>query len=175
LFSALVTTAMMADELRPGVWSAHTFADLPLPTAGYQAYLVGELHGLAENVEFQIHYLQRLNAASGVRDVAIEEDSVYEREAQRFIDGVTGELPRELCLRVGILQGIRALNGRLPANERIRIHLVDIDSPAIAIHRHLEILREELSATMVLRAPSFIFGNRVLLYRPHSRGQPFAE
>ena len=153
LFSALAATALMAKELRPGVWPAQTFADLPLPTAGYQAYLVGELHGLAENADFQIHYLQRLNALTGLRDVAIEEDSVYEREAQRFIDGVTVELPGALCLRAGILHGIRTLNKRLGVNERIRIHLVDVDSPATAIHRHLEILKEELRAATV-RVPA---------------------
>ena len=52
------------------------------------------------------------------------------------------------------MQGIRTLNKRLGVNERIRIHLVDVDSPATAIHRHLEILKEELrAATVPVPAP----------------------
>jgi hypothetical protein len=87
-----------------------------------------------------------LHAKAGVRDVAIEEDAVYERAAQRFVNGESDEMPSELCLRADVLRGVRELNGRLAPRDRIRIHLVDVDSPAEAIHRHLRILREEWQA-----------------------------
>ncbi len=139
----LAAIPALAAEIRPGVWGAKEAAGLPLPVAAYQAYLVGELHGVERNAPFQLHYLDRLHTAAGVRDVAIEEDSLYERAAQRFVNGETNEMPRELCLRADVLRGVRELNGRLTPKDRIRIHLIDVDSPAEAIHRHLRILREE--------------------------------
>lgn len=145
----LVAMLAPAAEIRPGVWSAKDAAGLPLPVSGYQAFLVGELHGVERNAPFQLHYLERLHAEAGLRDVAIEEDAVYERAAQRFVNGETGEMPGELCLRASVLQGVRDLNSRLAQKDRIRIHLIDIDSPADAIHRHLRILREEWKADHV--------------------------
>lgn len=113
----------------PGVQAARGTGDLPLPTQGVEAYLVGELHGLEENEVFQAEYLKRLYAESGVRDVAIEEDAVYEDAARAYVAHRSDSLPRSLCLRAGILSRIRRFNQEL-GRDAIRVHLVDIDSPA---------------------------------------------
>src|SRR5215813_1707817 len=110
-------------EIRPGVSAAHEMDALPFPTQGYEAYLIGELHGIEENSDFQIRYLEHLYRASGLRDVAIEEDAVYQNDAQAFVDGRLEVLPISLCLRAPILQGIRRLNAVLSEDERIRVHL----------------------------------------------------
>jgi hypothetical protein len=148
-----VALGAQAGEVRPGVWVERGYAELPLPVAGYGAYLVGEVHGLERNAGFQLHYLERLRAAAGVRDVVIEEDSVYQRDAQAFVAGSRDALPPELCLRADVLQGIRVLNRRLAPADRIRVHLADIDSPATAIHQHLRMLKEQLGANEVVLPP----------------------
>jgi hypothetical protein len=122
---------------------------LPLPTPGYEAYLVGELHGLEENEEFELQYLRLLHNASGLRDVAIEEKAVYENDAQAFVDGRLEQLPPELCHRAGILAGIRRFNTELNKDARIRIHLTDIDSPTVAIRQHLAAIQQRLKANNV--------------------------
>lgn len=139
-----------SQEIRPGVSSAQQAQTLPLPTQGYEAYLVGELHGLEENEEFELQYLRLLHNASGLRDVAIEEKAVYENDAQAFVEGRSEQLPPELCLRAGILAGIRRLNTELNKDARIRIHLTDIDSPATAIRQHLAAIQQRLKANNVI-------------------------
>jgi hypothetical protein len=135
-------------EVRPGVWAAQQPDDLPVPTEGYEVYLVGEFHGLAENAEFQLRYLDRLHRA-GLRDVAIEEDAVYESDAQAYVDGKIDAVPHHVCLRAPVLEGIRRLNAGLTGDRRIRVHLTDIDSPAFAIRQHLVALQQRLSAKAV--------------------------
>jgi hypothetical protein len=139
----------LSQEIRPGVSAGQQPESLPLPTQGYLVYLVGELHGIAENEEFELHYLKQLHSASGLRDVAIEEDAVYENDAQAFVDGKSDALPPSLCLRAGILYGIRRLNGELSKDSNIRVHLTDIDSPGAAIRRHLEAIQKRLNANSV--------------------------
>jgi hypothetical protein len=62
--------ALAADspEIRPGVWAARQQEILPLPTQGYEVYLVGEVHGLQENEEFQLRYLEQLHRVSGLHE-----------------------------------------------------------------------------------------------------------
>jgi hypothetical protein len=140
---------LASPEIRPGVWAAQQPEALPLPGAGYEAYLVGEMHGVQENAEFQLHYLEQLHHASGLRDIVIEERGVFENDVQAFVDGRLDVLPDSLCLRVDILQGIRRLNTRLKEDDRIRVHFTDIDSPPSAIRRHLLILQQRLGANKV--------------------------
>jgi hypothetical protein len=140
-------SATTPPEIRPGVWAAREPETLPLPMRGYEAYLVGEMHGMKENTEFQLSYLEQLHRASGLRDIAIEERAAYENEAQAFVAGRSDAMPSALCLRAGLLDGIRRLNMRLKAEERIRIHLTDIDSPAAAIRAHLGSLQQRLGAS----------------------------
>ena len=144
----MCSAALAADaqEIRPGVWVAQQPETLPLPTKGYEVYLVGEMHGVQENAEFQLKYLEQLHRASGLRDIAIEERGVYENDAQAFVDGRSDVLPPRLCLRASMLEGIRRLNTGLKEDERIRVHLTDIDSPAFAIRSHLTALQQRLGA-----------------------------
>jgi hypothetical protein len=147
--------ALAADppEIRPGVWAAEQPESLPLPTQGYEVFLVGEMHGVQENVDFQLKYLERLHHASGLRDIAIEERGVYEGDAQAYVDGRSDVVPPRLCLRADFLDGIRRLNAELKQDARIRIHLTDIDTPAFAIRQHLAALQQRLGAKGV-RVPA---------------------
>ena len=70
-----------SQQIRPGVWAGTEVQPLPLPTAGFQAYMVGELHGIEENAQFELKYLTLLNEVSGLRDVAIDQLSA---SAPRF-------------------------------------------------------------------------------------------
>ena len=121
-----------------GVWAGHDLNALPLPVSGYQVYLLGELHGVRETEDIFMLYLARL----GLRDVAIEEDAVYERDAQAYVEGTSATLPPELCLRAGVFEALRRFN------RQIRVHLVDIDTPATAIRRHLLAIRKQTGAAV---------------------------
>src|SRR5436853_769621 len=76
-----------AQEIRPGVWTGSTVESLAVPTQGYQAYLIGELHGIEETGDFLVQYLVLLHKTSGLRDVALEEKGVYEDQAQAYVEG----------------------------------------------------------------------------------------
>jgi hypothetical protein len=130
-------------QFRPGIWTADDAATLPLPASGYQVYLIGELHGVQENTAAFAAHLTIL-VRSGLRDVAIEEDSVYERAAQAYVAGRLDRLPEQLCLRAGVLDVVRSFNSSRSPDNLIRVHLVDIDTPASAIHRHLAMVREQM-------------------------------
>ncbi len=93
-------------------------------------------------------YLEKL-AAEGLRDVAIEEDNVFERGAQAYVAGEAGAPPPEVCLRRPALDAIREWNLSHPADQQIRVHLTDVDSPATSIVRHLEMVRAELNQSQL--------------------------
>jgi hypothetical protein len=142
----------LSQEMRPGVWAARQPQTLPLPTKGYQVYMVGELHGLEENADFELQYLAELRSASGLRDVALEEKAVYEDDAQAFVDGRSDTLPEALCLRAGILRGIRRLNDAR-RDARFRVRLTDLDSPAGAIRQHLAGIRKRIAGSAGVAIP----------------------
>jgi hypothetical protein len=146
LLAGSLALATEGPEIRPGVWAASKADALPLPMRGYQVFMVGELHGIQENIDFQLQYLALLHRTSGLRDIAIEERGVYEQDAQAYVEGRSDVLPPRLCLRAAMLDGIRRLNATLPEQERIRVHLTDIDSPAFAIRTHLLALQQRLGA-----------------------------
>jgi hypothetical protein len=153
LLLALAATGQ-AQELYPGVWAAHDLSMLPLPISGYQVYLLGEMHGVKETEGLFIQYLERLHTESGLRDVAIEEDAVYQRDVQDYVAGSTSAVPEPVCLRAGVLQALRHFNERLKESERIRVHLVDIDSPATAIRQHLLAIKTRVAGAAAVRVPS---------------------
>jgi len=132
------------EQIRPGVWAGNRVESLPLPTTGYKVYIVGEHHGLTENADFQLAYLRMLVDRTHLRDVALEEKSLYETDAQSYIDGDAKPLPAALCLRASLLRGLRLLNSKLEPSKHVRIHLIDVDSPASAIHEHLLLLSKSI-------------------------------
>jgi hypothetical protein len=148
LFFALMAPAG-APQLPPGVWAGRDLSSLPLPRSGYQVHLMGEMHGAKENRDLFGQYLEILAEGSGLRDVALEEDSVYERPAQAYVDGRQTALPEALCLRANLLELIRRFNEGREGNQRIRVHLTDIDTPATAIRDHLLAIRDEVRAAAV--------------------------
>ncbi len=137
-------------EVRPGIYMSKELSDLPFPTAGYRVYIVGEQHGNQQTKLVFQSYLQRLYKEAGLRDVALEEDQAYESDANAYVRGQTGELASGLCLRTDILGQIREFNASLPANEKVSVHLVDVDSPFPLIYKHLT----ELHAQMGSKAES---------------------
>jgi len=151
VFGGVLTS--WSQQIGPAVSAAGDVPSLALPTTGFQAYMVGELHGIEENAQFELQYLALLNKASGLRDVAIEEKSVYERQAEAYVSGTSDVFPAVLCLRFEILDGIRRLNSRLSQDKRIRIHLVDIDSPPSAIRQHLLDLQKQIPGAAKVKVP----------------------
>jgi hypothetical protein len=146
---------VLSQAFRPGVWTGQKSTELPLPADGYQVYFVGELHGIEQNTDFQTQYLKLLQAKVGLRDVAIEERSVFNREAQAFIDGKLEALPPSLCLRSALLASIRSVNANLKRDQKIRLHLIDIDSPASNIYRHIALIQARIGETRVPLPPQF--------------------
>lgn len=146
LLVILTLTACVNQEIRPGVYVTDEPDNLPLPTEGYRVYIIGEEHGTREAKLLFISYLKRLNKEAGLRDVILEEDQVYESAANAFVLGESDTLIHEMCLRNDILTLIREFNVTLSENEKVRVHLVDVDSPLSAIQLHLQLLREQIGA-----------------------------
>jgi len=139
LFACLcfsVEPPALPQELRPGI-VACVGPDLPLPVTGYDVYLFGEMHGIRETKPLFQAYLARLHREAGLRDVFLEEDQVYEQAARDYVEGKTDRVPSVLCLRADVLLVVRQFNKQLPLNQRVAVHLVDLDSPMSAIRQHL--------------------------------------
>jgi len=141
-------------EVRPGVFASRDLAGIPLPCSGSRVYLVGETHGLRESEALFADYLSRLHAKAALRDVALEEDQVFNQAAQDFVELKSDSIPEQLCLRANILGVLRRFNARRAQNERIRVHLVDIDSPAGAIREHLLGLTTRIAGARAVPVPS---------------------
>jgi len=131
-------------EVRPGVYMSNDPADFPFPTSGYTVYFVGESHGNHETKSVFQAYLKKLYKEAGLRDVILEEDQAYETEANAYVHGATDELPTGLCLRADILRQIREFNSGLSDNEKVTVHLVDVDSPFPIVYKHLVELHSQL-------------------------------
>ena len=135
---------LSATEVRPGVYMSNDPIDFPFPTSGYTVYIVGESHGNRETKLVFQAYLKKLYEKAGLRDVILEEDQAHEIEANAYIHGLSDELPSALCLRADILQQIREFNLNLPDEEKVTVHLVDVDSPLPIIYKHLAELYRQL-------------------------------
>lgn len=144
LLIVLALTACASREIRPGVYVTDEPDSLPLPTDGYRLYIVGEAHGNRETKALFIAYLKRLHAQAGLRDVILEEDQAYESTANAFVLGESETLLPALCLRNDVLSLIREFNATLPENEKVKVHLVDVDSPLSTAHLHLQSLRKRI-------------------------------
>ncbi len=143
-----------AEEIRPGVFAGRDLGSLPLPVSGYQVYLMGEQHGIAQTPDLMAQYLAKLNAAIGLRDVALEEDAVYEHGAEDYVELRSNAIPEPLCLRAAFLQVLRRFNEGREPSARIRVHLVDIDTPASAILQHLLAIKGRVPGADSVRIPA---------------------
>ncbi|NIS13738.1 MAG: hypothetical protein GWN58_07170, partial [Anaerolineae bacterium] len=74
--------------------------------------------------ELLLAYLAELHTTLGLRDVILEEDQVYEQDANDYVLGITDTLRVDLCLRTNVLTGMRSLNSQLAGDVQIRVHLV---------------------------------------------------
>jgi hypothetical protein len=156
LLLLVVPPTGQAQEVYPGVWASREVSALPLPVSGRQVYLVGEMHGVKETEGILRQYLDMLHRASGLRDVAIEEDAVYQAEAEAYVEGKASVVPEPLCLRAGFLSVIRQFNEGRGANDRVRIHLVDIDTPATAVRHHLCTIKDRVRGAEAVRVPDVV-------------------
>ena len=134
-------------EVRPGIFMSSDPTDFPFPTSGYRVYIVGESHGNRETKTVFQAYLKKLYEEAGLRDVILEEDQAYETGANAYVHGLTDEFPNELCLRADILGIIREFNSGLSDNEKVNVHLVDVDSPLPTMYQHLSELHQQLGTT----------------------------
>ncbi len=131
-------------QIRPGVFTTNEVGALPLPASGYDLYAVGETHGDRQVKLIFLAYLELLHEELGLRDVIVEEDQVYEREANAYVLGMSHTLRVDLCLRADVLKSVRAFNEQLAEEDKIRVHLVDVDSPLPAIYAHLNAARDQI-------------------------------
>ena len=148
-----VAIAAPAQQLRPGVWTGRDLSAFPLPVSGYDVYMIGELHGVKENVGIFREYLAKLYREAALRDVALEEKSAYQLEAQAYIEGRLTGLPEPLCLRAEILDALRTFNEGRKGSELIRVRLVDIDLNPEPIRKHLLALKEAIPGSGAIGVP----------------------
>ena len=147
IFIAGCTEVKDIQEVRPGIYATNEIQLLPLPLSGYTVYVVGEDHGTREIHFLTLEYLKMLNKANGLRDIILEEPYGYEEMFSDYVQG-TNEHILEISgmdsYAPALLDGIRAFNETLPEDEKIRVHLVDVDSPLSAVHLHLQRLQHEI-------------------------------
>jgi len=139
-----------AMEVRPGVYVTNKASVLPLPTSGYDIYLIGEWHGQREVHLLFLEYLKILHKNVGLRDIILEVDQVAERQANEYTLGIISKMSEGLYSRpdrIDVLEDVRAFNETLPNNEKIRVHLADIDYPLLRIHIHLQNIQGRIGAT----------------------------
>jgi hypothetical protein len=147
-------TVEVEKEVHPGIYISNDLNDFPFPTSGYDVYFVGEIYGNPQTTQVFQTYLKRLYKDAGVRDVILEEDQVYETEANAYVQGVADVFPHNLCLRADILGQIREFNTTLPKGEKVRVHLVHVDSPLPSIYQHIQDLHQQLgSAAAAISIP----------------------
>jgi hypothetical protein len=115
--------------------------------------MIGELHGVRENADILMQYAAKLYERAGLRDVALEAQPAYERDAQAYAEGKSNSVPAPLCTRAAILDAIRHFNeGRRPG-ELLRVRLVDIDVNAEAIREHLSRLKQQIPGAEAVSVP----------------------
>lgn len=143
--------------IRPGVFVADEINLLPLPLGGYKLYLVGEMHGAREIHNFTLKYLKMLHYASGLQDIALELSQFYEKSVDQYVLGLRETLPDPEYWQIAgmdVFDGIRLLNNELPEDEKIRVHLVDLDIQTPMIYAHLHVLYDQLHASSSFSMPS---------------------
>ncbi len=146
--------AAPAQELRPGVWGGRDLGAFPVPAAGWEVYMIGELHGVKENVDVMMQYAAKLYEVAGLREIAIEEKPAYESDAQAYVDGQSAAVPPPLCLRSGVLQAIRRFNEGRKDGERLTVRLVDIDINPEAIRYHLLRVQRRIPGADAIAVPA---------------------
>ncbi len=149
LMGCISTSPKDVIEVRPGVYATNDISALPLPTSGYDIYLVGEWHGQREVHLFFIEYLKILHKAIGLRDVVLECPNSAERRINAY---VLGEVSEDVSsYHPGVfLEGVKAYNETLPDDEKIRLHAVDMDFPWSVVHKHLARLQEEIGSPQMV-------------------------
>jgi hypothetical protein len=129
-------------EVRPGVYAAQYVDVLPLPTSGYDIYLIGEYHNQLEIHLFFLHYLEVLNKTTGLRDVVLEAEQYREKEFNDYILGIKDTIPPSYFST--ILDGIKTLNESLLNDQKIRVHPVDVDFSLKSIQIHVGCIKEQV-------------------------------
>ncbi|MEA1994450.1 MAG: hypothetical protein U9N35_08710 [Euryarchaeota archaeon] len=134
-------------EVRPGVYMTNDPSALPLPTEGYDVYVIGERHGIYEIHQLFLAYIKMLHEANGLRDVILEAPLYDEEAVNEYVYGLSDTLPRDCRLGMEeVLSPLREFNASLSVDEKIRVHFVDADNWIIPIHQHLQSIEETIGA-----------------------------
>jgi uncharacterized iron-regulated protein len=128
--------------VRPGIYMTNNIQYLPLPTSGYDLYLIGEAHGQTEVNPLFIEYLKRLHDDTGCQDILLEMSSAYEEEINTYISG--GNMPWSHPWDSSYLfSNLRTLN-MSDDSRQFRIHLVDVDYDMELVYKHLQNIKEKM-------------------------------
>jgi len=150
------TSIPHTQNLRPGVYTTNEIDALPLPTSGYELYVVGEPHAEREAHQLVFSYLKTLYETAGMRDIILEQISpAYERDVNAYVLGHDDIVSPKWSFVADVVIDVRMFNDTLPDSEKVRFHLVDIDPDFADMYTHLQVLREELgAAAMGIDMPS---------------------
>lgn len=147
---AVETSVSNTERLRPGVYTTNEVDALPLPTSGYELYVVGEPHGEREVRLLTLNYLKALHETARVRDIILEQISpVHERDVNAYVLGLDDTVSPDWSFGTDIVIGVRMFNDTLPDSEKVRVHLVDMDLGLANVYAHLQILQEGLGAAAI--------------------------
>jgi hypothetical protein len=131
--------------IRPGVYLVDDLADLPLPTSGYELYVIGEPHGQKEVRDLVFAYLVKLYHQAGTRSIILEQiPPVYEKDVNAYVLGERDALSLNWSISADILIDVRKFNDGLVPEDKIRVYLSDLDWQLSTILTHLRALSAEI-------------------------------
>lgn len=139
-------------ETGPVVCFTHDVSDLPLPTSGYDIYVIGETHGHTEIGQLFINYLEKLHQSTDCRHIILEKSSVFEEEINEYIQGYDRNWSQSWDSSY-ILSSLRTMNETLPQNNQFYVHCVDVDYTLNLVHTHLQHIRERISQEVNIEIP----------------------
>jgi hypothetical protein len=138
------TTTESIPSIRPGVILTDDLKHLPLPTSGYDLYVVGEPHGQKEARDLTFAYLLLLYEQAGTRGIILEQiPPVLEREVNAYVMGERDMVSNKWSPSADILIDIRKFNDQLADEDKIHVYLTDLDFTLPSIYAHLKSLNSQ--------------------------------
>ncbi|MGD2247051.1 MAG: hypothetical protein PVF58_01495 [Candidatus Methanofastidiosia archaeon] len=131
-------------EPLPGVYLTNDINVLPLPTSGYDIYIIGEEHGIHEIKCLFMEYLQMLHKTVPLQSVILEECQFAEKRINDYILGEKENIETERYIPE-ILPALRAFNNK--NKEKIRAKAPDVCGSFDIIHEWLSLLKKEIGSS----------------------------
>lgn len=158
IFTPLIILLVLAlgcvsnSETGPVVYFTHNISDLPLPTSGYDIYVIGETHGHTDIGPLFINYFEKLHQSTNCRHIILEKSPVFEEEINEYIRGYNRNWSHSWDSSY-IFSSLKTMNKTLPENDQVYVHCVDVDYTLNLVHTHLQHIKEQINQAVDIEIP----------------------